>query len=112
MSEQIIKKIKQNPNLVKFCNRILNYNAIFLDEFTRNMFLVSLISADSLIDEHSCDETIEVANFILNHIDLFILEDNIKNDIISKMKSAIKIAKRDKKEFFIKRIEKIINNGK
>jgi hypothetical protein len=76
------------------------------------MFLVSLISADSLIDEHACNETIEVANFILNHIDLFILEDDIKKDIISKMKSAIKIAKRDKKEFFIKRVEKIINNGK
>ena len=111
MSEQIIKKIKQNPNLVKFCNRILTYNEIFENETTRCMFLVSLISADSLIDEHACDETIEVANFILNHIDLFILEDNIKKDIISKMKSAIKIAKRDKKEFFIKRVEKIVNNG-
>lgn len=113
MSEQIIKKIKQNPNLVKFCNRILNYNTIFENEMTRCMFLVSLISADSLTDEQACDETIEVANFILNHIDLFILEDNIKKDIILKMKSAIKIAKRDKKEFFIKRVEKIIiNNGK
>ena len=112
MSEQIIKKIKQNPNLVKFCNRILTYNAIFENEMTRCMFLVSLISADSLTDEHTCDETIEVANFILNHIDLFILEDNIKKDIISKMKSAIKIAKQDKKDFFIKRVEKIIDNGK
>ena len=111
MSEQIIKKIKQNPNLVKFCNRILTYNAIFENETTRCMFLVSLISADSLTDEHTCDETIDIANFILNHIDLFILEDNIKKDIISKMKSAIKIAKRDKKEFFIKRVEKIVNNG-
>ena len=112
MSEQIIKKIKQNQNLIKFCNRILNYNAIFENETTRYMFLVSLISADNLTDEQACDETIEVANFILNHINLFILEDNIKKDIISKMKSAIKIAKRDKKEFFIKRVETIINNGK
>ena len=99
MSEQIIKKIKQNPNLVKFCNRILTYNAIFENETTRCMFLVSLISADSLIDEQSCNETIDVANFILNHIDLFMLEDNIKKDIVSKMNSAIKIAKRDKKHF-------------
>ena len=111
MSEKITKKIEQNQNLVKFCNRILTYNAIFENETTRCMFLVSLISADSLTDEHACDETIEVANFILNHIDLFILEDNIKKDIISKMKSTIKIAKRDKKEFFIKKVEKIVNNG-
>lgn len=110
MDEQIIK---QNPNLVKFCNRILSYNAIFENETSRNMFFASLMSADTLIDEQACDETIEIANFILNHIDLFVLEDNIKNDIRSKMESAIKIAERDKKEFFIKRIEKtIINNGK
>lgn len=99
MSEQIVKKIKQNPNLVKFCNRILNYNSIFENETLGSMFLVSLISADNLTDEHSCDETIEVANFILNHIDLFILEDDIKKNLISKMNSAIKIAKRDKKHF-------------
>ena len=39
-------------------------------------------------------------------------EDNIKKDIISKMKSAIKIAKRDKKEFFIKKVENAITNDK
>lgn len=111
MKNKTWKRIESNPNLVAFCNRILTYNAIFENETARCMFLVSLISADSLIDEHTCDETIEVANFILNHIDLFILEDDIKKDIISKMKSAIKIAKRDKKEFFIKRIEKLVNNG-
>jgi len=102
MNERIINKIEQNQNLIKFCNRILNYNSIFENEMTRNMFLVSLISADSLIDEHSCDETIEISNFILNHIDLFILEDDIKKDIISKMNIAIKIAKRDKKQFINK----------
>ena len=113
MTNKTLKKISDNPNLIAFCNKILSYNAIFENETTRCMFLVSLISADSLTDEQACDETIEVANFILNHIDLFIIEDNIKKDIISKMKSAIKIAERDKKEFFIKRVEKmIINNGK
>jgi len=99
MEKTILKKISQNPNLISFCNRILNYNSIFENETTRSMFIVSLISADNLIDEQSCDETIEIANFILSNIDLFILEDDIKNNIISKMKSAIKIAKRDKKTF-------------
>ena len=72
MTNIMLKKISENHNLVKFCNKILSYNSIFLDEYTRNMFLVSLISADSLIDEQSCDETIDVANFILNHIDCLI----------------------------------------
>lgn len=111
MSEQIIKKIKQNPNLVKFCNRIFNYTAIFENETARNMFFVSLISSDCLTDENQCDETIEVANFILNHIDLFMLDDTLKKSVIKYCKDAIKIAKRDKKEFFIKKVANIILNN-
>lgn len=99
MTNVTLKKISENQNLIKFCNKILNYNAIFLDEFTRNMFLTSLISADNLIDIHACDDTIETAEFILNHIDLFILEDDIKKNVISHLQDTIKIAKRDKKQF-------------
>lgn len=107
-----LKKISENPNLISFCNKILSYNAIFENEMVRSMFLVSLISSDSLIDEHACDETIETAKFILDHIDLMILENENKQNIIKKLKDAIKIAKRDKKEFWIKNVENIINNGK
>lgn len=99
MTSVILKKISENPNLIKFCNKILSYNAIFLDEFARNMFLTTLISADNLIDIHACDDTIETAEFILNHIDLFILEDDIKKNVISHLQDTIKIAKRDKKQF-------------
>ena len=99
MTNVTLKKISENPNLVKFCNKILSYNAIFLDEFARNMFLTTLISADNLIDIHACDDTIETAEFILNHIDLFILEDDIKKNVISHLQDTIKIAKRDKKQF-------------
>jgi hypothetical protein len=63
------------------------------------MFLTSLISADNLIDIHACDDTIETAEFILNHIDLFILEDDIKKNVISHLQDTIKIAKRDRKQF-------------
>lgn len=99
MTNVTLKKISENPNLIKFCNKILSYNAIFLDEFARNMFLTTLISADNLIDIHACDDTIETAEFILNHIDLFILEDDIKKNIISHLQDTIKIVKRDKKQF-------------
>ena len=99
MSNKTIKKISENPNLVSFCNKILSYNMIFEDESIRNMFLVSLISADTLVDENSCDETIETATFILNNINLMILEDDIKKTVIKYMKDAIKIAIQDKKQF-------------
>ena len=103
MSNKTIKKISENPNLVSFCNKILSYNMIFEDESIRNMFLVSLISADTLVDENSCDETIETATFILNNINLMILEDDIKKTVIKYMKDAIKIAIRDKKQFIATR---------
>ena len=102
MENKIIKKITQNPNLISFCNRIINYNSIFENEITRSMFFVSLISADSLVDEHACDETIEISNFILSNINLFILEDDLKKQVIKYCKSALKIAKRDKKNFINK----------
>lgn len=97
MQNKTWKKISQNPNLVSFCNKILNYNAILEDEQSRSMFLVLLISSDSLIDVQSCDETIEVSNFILNHINLMILEDDVKESVINHLKTAIEIAERDKK---------------
>ena len=103
MQNKIWKKIESNPNLIAFCNRILTYNSIFENETTRNMFFVSLISSDSLIDIHSCDETIEISNFILNHLDLLVLEENIKNDVIKYLNDAIKIAERDKKIFLKKK---------
>ena len=97
MQNKTWKRIESNPNLVAFCNRILNYNSILEHEMTRSMFFVSLISSDCLIDIHSCDETIEISNFILNHLDLLILEENVKNDVIKYLNDAIKIAERDKK---------------
>ena len=99
MNQKTIKKIAENPNLITFCNKILSYNAIFENEYARNMFIVSLISSDTMVDEISCDATIETAEFILKNIDMFILEDKVKNEIIKYMKKAIKIAKRDKKIF-------------
>lgn len=99
MTKNTIKKISDNPNLIAFCNKILGYNAIFSNEAARSMFFVSLISADILIDKHSCQDTIDESNFILSHIDLFLLEDNIKNDVIKYCKDALKIAKREIKEF-------------
>ena len=99
MQNKTWKRIESNHNLVAFCNRILTYNSIFENETTRSMFFVSLISADWLIDKHSCEETIEIANFILSNINLFILEDNVRQLVIKYCEDALKIAKRDIKKF-------------
>ncbi len=78
------------------------YNSILEDEMSRNMFFVSLISSDNLVDEHSCDETIDTAEFILHNINLFVLNEEIKQKTIDYLKEAINIAERDKKEFINK----------
>lgn len=90
---------ESNQNLIKFCNRIYTYNTILENETTRNIFLVSLISADSLIDKYACDESIEISSFILNNIDLFVLEDDIKETVIKYLKDAIKISNKEKNNF-------------
>ena len=95
-------KITDNPNLLAFCNKILLYNSILEDEMSRNMFFVSLISSDNLVDEHSCDETIDTANFILHNINLFVLNDEVKEKTVGYLNDAIEIAERDKKEFINK----------
>ena len=99
MDKKVFKKLEANPNLISFVNRILNYNSIFENETIRSMFFVSLISSDCLIDKHACEETIEIADFILKNINLFILEDNILKLVIKYCKDAKKIAKRDIKNF-------------
>jgi len=99
MTNKTLKKISENPNLIAFCNKILGYNTILENETSRNMFLVSLISADTLIDEHACDDTINICNFILFNMDLMMLEEDVKKSAITYLKKGIRIAKRDKKQF-------------
>ena len=92
-------RIAENSNLILFCNKIISYNDILNNDEARNIFFVSLISADTLIDVHSCNETIEIAEFILDHIDLMVLDDTTKKKVIKYMKDAISIANRDKELF-------------
>ena len=99
MEKAITTKIQSNTKLIQFINRILSYNDIFSDETTRSMFFASLVSADWLIDKHACEETINTANFILTNIDLFVLEDDIRENVIKYSKDAIEIAKQDINKF-------------
>ena len=93
------KRIAENTNLISFCNKVISYNDILNNEEARNMFFVSLISADTLIDVHSCNETIETAEFILDHIDLMVLDDTTKKKVIKYMEYALDIDNKDKTQF-------------
>lgn len=95
----IIKKITDNPKLVAFCNKVLTYESILGNNESRYLFLASLISADTLVDEVSCLETLDTTYFIINHMDFFQLEDKVKEEIETYLEKAIKIALNEIKEF-------------
>lgn len=96
---KLIKKISDNPKLVAFCNKILTYNAIFDAEEPRRLFISSLINADTLVDEESCRETLDTAYFIVNHMDFFQLEENVREEIENYTEKAIKIAFNELRNF-------------
>jgi predicted phage-related endonuclease len=95
----LIKKITDNPKLVSFCNKVLTYESILGNNESRYLFLASLISADTLVDEESCRETLDTAYFIINHMDFFQLEDNVREEVENYTEKAINIALSELHEF-------------
>lgn len=90
-------KLKENQKLTGFVNKILNYNDILIDD-TRYLFLGSIISADSMMTKEDCEEIIELATFIKNNIELFVLEPEQKEETLKYMYSAIELANNELKE--------------
>lgn len=90
-------KLKENQKLTSFVNKILNYNDILIDD-TRYLFLGSMISADSMMTKEDCEEIIELATFINNNIELFILEPEQKEETLKYMYNAIELANNELKE--------------
>lgn len=90
-------KLKENQKLTSFVNKILNYNDILIDD-TRYLFLGSMISADSMMTKEDCEEIIELATFINNNIELFVLEPEQKEETLKYMYSAIELANNELKE--------------
>lgn len=84
-------KISDNQKLLSFCNKILFYNTILESDESRYLFLASLISADTLVDEESCHETLETVDFIEKNLDLFVLSDEVIEETKKYLKKSIDI---------------------
>lgn len=91
-------KLKENQKLNNFVNKILNYNDIFNDD-TRYIFYGSLISADTMITKEDCEDVIELAVFIKNNIELFVLEPERKEEVLKYMNTAIELANKELKKY-------------
>lgn len=88
----ILECLKGNKPLTEFCKKICNYK-IALEGDKRYLFLASLISADSLMDEQSCRNSLDKINFILENIKLLDLKNEA--EILKYLKKNIKIVKKD-----------------
>lgn len=91
-------KLKENQKLNNFVNKILNYNDIFNDD-TRYIFYSSLISADTMITKEDCEDVIELAVFIKNNIELFVLEPERKEEVLKYMNTSIELANEELKKY-------------
>ena len=63
------------------------------------LFLVSLISSDSILNKEDAIESLEIVNYIINNIDNFDLTSEIKSEVIKYMNKSKKILHKDIKRF-------------
>lgn len=95
----LFKKIKENERLLEFNREILNINVILNNENLRYLYMVSLISSDNIIDLASCDKSLKSINFVLNHIELFDIDEKVRKEVVKHLKKGLRIIKRDRKTF-------------
>ena len=103
LNEMIFRKhidnIINNDELLKFIIKILNYSNVFNDDSIRYIFLGSLISSDNIVDMESSDSSLNNLLFIKTHIDLFDINDEIRQKVLKYVDDSIDIINNDKKQF-------------
>lgn len=55
---------------------------ILNNEAMRYLFLVSLISADTLVTENDCNNSLQVLNFIKDNVNIMNLSDEVKIEVM------------------------------
>lgn len=103
LNEMVFRKhiddIINNNELLAFVIKILNYSNVFNDDSIRYIFLGSLISSDNIVDMESADSALNNLLFIKTHINLFDINDEIRQEVLKYVDDAIDIINNDKKQF-------------
>ena len=97
MKRNLSKFIEGNEQLYTYVKRLYNYSFAVNSEQWRYLFLVTLVSSDTLIDAESCKKSIESMTFVKNNIDLITTDEKIKKEVLKYVKDGLKIANRDLK---------------
>ena len=99
MKRNLSKFIEENEQLYTYVKRIYNYSFPVNSEQWRYLFLVTLVSSDTLINAESCKKSIESMTFVKNNIDLITTDEKIKKEVLKYVKDGLKIANRDLKYY-------------
>lgn len=99
MKRNLSKFIEENEQLYTYVKRIYNYSFAVNSEQWRYLFLVTLVSSDTLINAESCKKSIESMTFVRNNIDLITTDEKIKKEVLKYVKDGLKIANRDLKYY-------------
>jgi hypothetical protein len=70
-----------------------------LNSENRYLFLVSLISSDSILNKEDAIESLEIVNYINDNIDNFDLTSEIKSEVIKYINKAKDILENECKRF-------------
>lgn len=99
MKRNLSKFIEENEQLYTYVKRLYNYSFAVNSEQWRYLFLVTLVSSDTLINAESCKKSIESMTFVKNNIDLITTDEKIKKEVLKYVKDGLKIANRDLKYY-------------
>ena len=96
--------LEEHSKLWEYCWKIYKLERALSDDEFRYLYLVSLISSDSMIDVKSTQECLDRIIFLNQNV-------KIIKEVIKYTNKGIKIAKRDLKLFKIEEEKKNENNG-
>lgn len=99
MKRNLSKFIEGNEQLYTYVKKLYNYSFAVNSEQWRYLFLVTLVSSDTLINAESCKKSIESMTFVKNNIDLITTDEKIKKEVLKYVKDGLKIANRDLKYY-------------
>ena len=103
--------LEEHSKLWEYCWQIYKLEkALSNDEF-RYLYLVSLISSDSMVDVKSTQECLDRIIFLNQNVKYMNLDNEIIKEVINYTNKGIKIANRDLILFKIKEEKKNENNG-
>lgn len=91
--------INSNPALWDYCWHIYMIENILKFEDLRYLYLVNLISSDTIIDKKSAQHSLDEIKFIKDNIKYINIDDALKKKLKKYINDGLKIVKKELKEF-------------